>query len=41
VIDTYTQWTEKAFASLEEMRCTKYVKNALFELANNLLIRKK
>jgi len=41
VIDTYSQWTEKAFAFLEEMRCTRYVRNALFELTNNLLIRKK
>ncbi len=41
VIDTYTQWTEKAFISLKEMECTRYVRNALFELTNNLLIREK
>jgi geranylgeranyl diphosphate synthase type I len=41
VIDTYTQWTEYAFISLEEMKCTRHVKNALIELTNNLLIRKK
>ena len=41
VIDTYTQWTENAFISLEKMKCTKHVKNALIELTNNLLIREK
>jgi len=41
VIDTYTQWTENAFVSLEEMKCTRHVRNALMELTNNLLIRKK
>jgi geranylgeranyl diphosphate synthase type I len=41
VIDTYTQWTEKAFTFLEEMRCTGSVRNALIDLTNNLLIRKK
>jgi len=41
VIDTYTQWTENAFISLKEMKCTKLVRNALIELTNNLLIRKK
>jgi len=41
VIDTYTQWAENAFISLEEMKCTKHVKNALIELTNNLLIREK
>ena len=41
VIDTYTQWTEDAFISLEEMKCTTDVRNALIELTNNLLIRKK
>ena len=41
VIDTYTQWTENAFISLNEMKCTTDVRNALIELTNNLLIRKK
>ena len=41
VIDTYTQWTEDAFFSLEEMICTTDVRNALIELTNNLLIREK
>jgi len=41
VIDTYTQWTENAFISLEKMKCTRCVRNALIELTNNLLIRKK
>ena len=41
VTDTFTKWTEIAFISLEEMKCTKHVKNALIEFANNLLIREK
>jgi geranylgeranyl diphosphate synthase type I len=41
VIDTYTQWTENAFISLKEMKCTRHVRNALIELTNNLLIREK
>jgi len=41
VIDTYTRWTENAFISLEEMKCTKHVRNALIELTKNLLIREK
>jgi len=41
VIDTYTKWTENAFISIEEMKCTSHVRNALIELTNNLLIREK
>ena len=41
VIDTYTQWTENAFISLKEMKCTRYVRDALIEFTNNLLIREK
>ncbi len=41
VIDKYTQWTEDAFISLEEMKCTMDVRKALIELTNNLLIREK
>ncbi len=41
VIDTYTKWTENAFISIEEMKCTNHVRNALIELINNLLIREK
>ena len=41
VIDTYTQWVENAFIYLEEMKCEGHVRNALIELTNNLLIRKK
>ena len=41
VIDTYTQWAENAFIYLKEMKCEGHVRNALIELTNNLLIRKK
>ena len=41
VIDTYTQWSEKALNFINEMECSSQVRDALIELTNKLLIREK